>query len=87
MTILHNFPFSPYTYKITKARKVNYLITLHYSYRFILGYNVFAVSNIAGFDEGNYRSFLQGPFPVANYTRIIVPGPHNKNHSICELDY
>ena len=23
---------------------------------------------------GNYRCFLQGPFPVANYTRIIIPG-------------
>ena len=23
---------------------------------------------------GNYRSFLQGPLPVANYTRIIIPG-------------
>ena len=26
------------------------------------------------FDVGNYRSFLQGPLPVANYTRIIIPG-------------
>ena len=23
---------------------------------------------------GNYRPFLQGPLPVANYTRIIIPG-------------
>ena len=23
---------------------------------------------------GNYRCFLQGPLPVANYTRIIIPG-------------
>ena len=23
---------------------------------------------------GNYWSFLQGPLPVANYTRIIIPG-------------
>ena len=26
------------------------------------------------FDVGNYRCFLQGPLPVANYTRIIIPG-------------
>ena len=23
---------------------------------------------------GNYRPFLQGPLPVANYSRIIIPG-------------
>ena len=26
------------------------------------------------FDVGNYQPFLQGPLPVANYTRIIIPG-------------
>ena len=25
-------------------------------------------------DVGNYRSFLRGPFPVANYTLIVIPG-------------
>ena len=63
-----------------------YYITLHVWKFFILGCNLvcnYLVCNKSlrlivkkeyCFDVGNYWSFLQGPLPVANYTRIMIPG-------------
>ena len=40
----------------------------------IIGLFFRLIVNKDRFDVGNYQSFLQGPFLVANYTCIIIPG-------------